>query len=100
MSLRRLSHRTTVRETHKRVIALIREDLELVEGYAVFMAPGDTIHIPADPQESILVTMTTGTMEIARDGTLVNETHVNATEPEGEEIGLPELAEQEKRSPA
>ena len=62
------------------------------------MAPGDTIHIPADPQESILVTMTTGTMEIARDGTLVNETHVNAAEPEGEETGLPELAGQEKRS--
>jgi hypothetical protein len=40
--------------------------------------------------------MTTGTMEIARDGTVINETHTQAPEPQPAEVRLPELAESDK----
>ena len=41
--------------------------------------------------------MTTGTMEIAQDGTVINETHTQAPERRGAETGLPGLAERDKR---
>lgn len=59
----------------------------LVEGYATFLPLGNTIQVPTDPQENILVTMITGTMEVARDGTVINETHTE----------VPELTERDKR---
>jgi len=39
------------------------------------------------------VTMITGTMEIARDGTVISETHTGASEPRRTGTKLPELAE-------
>lgn len=70
---------------------------ELIEGYAAFLPPGNTIQIPEDPQGNIIVTMTTGTMEIARDGTVVNETYIQMPEPQSTDTKLPELAERDKR---
>lgn len=70
---------------------------ELIEGYAAFLPPGNTIQVPADPQENILVTMVTGTMEIARDGTVVSETYTGAPKDQPTEAKLPELAEWDKR---
>jgi hypothetical protein len=64
--------------------------------YTVFIPP-DTIHIPADPNGNILVAMPTGTMELARDGTVINETYTQAPEPQSEETKSSDLTEQEKR---
>lgn len=89
-----------MRETIKRVIALLQDHPELIEGYAVFLPPGNTIKLPENPQGNILVTMPTGTMEIAQDGTVVNETHTQAPDvpgPRSAEAELPELAGWEKR---
>ena len=69
----------------------------LVEGYATFLPLGNTIQVPTDPQENILVTMITGTMEVARDGTVINETHTVVPEPQGAGAKLPELTERDKR---
>lgn len=77
----------------KRVLALFKGHPELIEGYAAFLPPGDTIQVPADPQGNIFVTMTNGTMEISRDGTVINETYTQAPEPQGVET---ELAEGDK----
>ncbi|KAF9649874.1 hypothetical protein BDM02DRAFT_3113132 [Thelephora ganbajun] len=85
--------RANSQETTRRIIALFQGHPELIDGYAVFLPPGNTIHIPADPQENILVTTTTGAMEIARDGTVISDTHTQAPEPQGAETGLPELAD-------
>lgn len=89
-SLRWSFHRTNERETNRRVIALFQEHPELIEGYAAFMPPGNTVNIPADPHGNIILTMPTGVMEIARDGTVVNETYIQTPEPQGEETKLPE----------
>jgi len=88
--------RADSRQTHRTVIALFQGHPELIEGYKLFIPPGHTILIPEGPQGAILVTTPTGTMEIARDGTVVNETHTQAPEPQGEETKLPELAEREE----
>jgi len=85
-----------VRETIRRTIALFQGHPELIEGYAIFLSP-NAIRIPEDPQGNIIATMTTGTMEIARDGTTISETHAQAPEPQGVEIELPEMAERDKR---
>jgi len=88
--------RADSRETHRTIIALFRAHPELIEGYTLFVPPGHTIHIPEDPQGNILVAIPTGTVEIARDGTVVNETHTQALETPVEEAKLPELTGQEK----
>ena len=41
--------------------------------------------------------MATGIMEIAQDGTVVSETHVQTPEPQDSEARLPELAGEDKR---
>ena len=64
-----------MREAARGVLILFQGHPELIEGYATFLSPGNTIQVPIDPLGNIIVTMTTGTMEIARDGTVVNETH-------------------------
>ena len=85
-------------ETIRRVIALFQGHPELIEGYAAFLPPGNTIRIPADPHGNILVTMAAVTMEMARDGTTINETSTQAPEPQGAETKLPsELAERDRR---
>ena len=76
---------------------LFRGHPELIEEYAIFIPPGHTIDIPADPQGNILLRMPTGTAEITRDGAVVNETHIEVPEPQGEEVKSPALPEQEKR---
>ena len=43
--------------------------------------------------------MTTGTMEIARDGTVVNETHTQTPEPQGAEAGLAVSGERLSENP-
>jgi len=60
------------------------------------MPPGNTIQVPADPQEHILVTMITGTMEVARDGTVISETQTGATEPQRTGTKFPELGDWDK----
>jgi len=89
--------RANSQEAHRRVIALFQGHSEFVQGYTAFIPPGHTIDIPADPQGNILLTTPTGTMEVARDGTVVNEIHVQPPEPEGEKVKPPESAEREKR---
>jgi histone deacetylase complex regulatory component SIN3 len=84
-----------VSETTKRVIALFQGHPELIEGYATFLPPGNTIQVPVDIQGNILVTTTTGTMEVARDGMVVNETHIQAPEDQRVERSS-ELAELDK----
>ena len=89
-------HRADSRQTHRTVIALFQGHPELIEGYKLFIPPEHTIHIPEDPQGVILVTTPTGTMEIARDGTVVNDTHTRTPETQDEEAKLPELVEREE----
>jgi len=94
---RRLFHSADTREATRRIIALFQGHPELIEGYAAFLPPGATIQLPADPQGNIIVTVTTGIMEIAQDGTVVTETHTQAPECQDVAIELPELAEPEQR---
>ena len=82
-------------ETTKGVIALFQGHPELIEEYATYLPPGNTIQVPIDIQGNILVTTTTGTMEVARDGTVVNETHIQAPEDQPVERSS-ELAESDK----
>jgi len=91
------AERADIRETIRRIIALFQGHPELIEGFAEFLPPGNTIQIPVDPQHNILVVMPTGTMEIAQDGTVVNETHTQAPGPQAPETQLPEFAERDKR---
>jgi len=86
-----------MRETIKRVIALFQEHPELIEGYATFLPPGNTIQLPVDPRGNTLVAMTTGTMEIAQGGTVINETHTQASGHQGVETKLPGLTGPDKR---
>ena len=72
---------------------------ELIEGYATFLQPENTIQVPADPKENILVTMIAGTMEIARDGTVISETFTGVPEPQRTGTELPGTAEGDKRLP-
>jgi len=81
----------------RRIVGLFQGHPELIEGYAEFLPPGSTIQIPADPHENINVTTTNGTMEIARDGTTINETYTQAHGPQGVETQFPELAEWDQR---
>lgn len=81
----RLFYSADTRETIKRVIELFQGHPELIEAYAEFLPPGNTIKLPEDPQGSTLVTMLTGTMEIAQDGTVVNETHAQVPGPRSAE---------------
>ena len=93
-----ISHRVDQQETHRRVIALFQRHPELIEGYAVFIPPGHTIDIPADPRGNVFVTVPTGTMEIARDGTVVNDAHMmTAPELQRQETEASGLSEQKKR---
>jgi len=84
------------REATRRITALFKDHPELIEGYAAFLPAGSTIRIPEDPQGNIFVRMTAGTMEIARDGTLINETHTQAPESQGAETKSPKLTEWDK----
>ena len=86
-----------MRETIKRVIALFKGHPELIEGYAAFLPPGNTIQLSADPRGNTLVAMTTGTMEIAQGGTVVNETYTQAPERQGAETKLPGFTERDNR---
>jgi len=86
-----------MRETIKRVIALFQGQPEFIEGYAAFLPPGNTIQLPADPRGNTLVAMTTGTMEISQGGTVINETHTQAPEPQGVETKSSGLTERDKR---
>ena len=63
----------------------------------MFLPPAHTIDIPEDPQGNIILTFPTGTMEIARDGNVVNETHTQGPKTQNGETKLPELGEPEKR---
>jgi hypothetical protein len=81
----------------KRVIVLFQGHPELIEGYAAFLPPGNTIQLPADPQGNTLVTMATGIMEITQGGMVINDTHTQTPEPQSVETGLPGLAERDKR---
>jgi len=80
------------RETIKRAIDLLQGQPELIEGYAEFLPPGNTVQLPEDPHGNILVMMPTGTMEIAQDGTVVNETHTQAPDVSGPHSAEAELA--------
>ena len=86
-----------MRETIKRVIALFKGHPELIEGYAEFLPPGNTIQLPADPRGNTLVAMNTGTMEIAQGGTVINETHTQAPERQGAENKSPGLTQRDSR---